>query len=730
MHDIILSLDQLMTSSIQANKYGNKTQALKYFKKFEDKKNEAIELAKQAAKDGNVKLVDEILGCLNKLKNYYKTNLPIETKEENKHRLEEIFAIYNQGNFEKTISIIESKLKENNQNPNLYNLLALSFFNVGEIDHALSAFNSGLKMFPDNFNLNNNVSIFYKEIKNFDKAIEFGFKALEINPKSDEATSNIGSILLEIGNYDKALLYFKKSISLNPHNSITIFNFAVCNLKLNNYKLADEAINLALRHQPDNYEFLNLKGQILREMGRHDASEEFFYKALDLNPNSVMTLNNLGLLLQDKVKYKKSLDIFKKALRIEPNNVNFLCNIANSYLHIDDNKEAIKYLDKCLSINPNFDRAFSFKGVIYAHLGQKEKSIKSFQNAIKINIFNAEAYRQLSRLYNFKPNDPLIRQMEKIYGNELLMAEQKAILSFALGKSYEDLKEYSKSFNFYKNGNDFYKNKYRPQIIPEEVFCKNLAKTSIHIDPNKKLQKYDLKPIFVLGLPRSGTSLIEQILSSHSKVEGMGELDLLSKFIEGNLITYKEGFSPIIKKYGKEEQLNLSDCYMGSIKTIDSSTKYFVDKMPHNFRWISYILNSHLSAKVILVERNPMDNCFSLFKMLFSARRQHSYSFDLEILGKYYLIYKDLVNHWKEMYKNNIYICKYEKLISDPETEIKKLSEYCDLKWEDKVMKFYETKRSVNTASHSQVRQKLYSSSIGSWKNYENELEPLKKIIN
>ena len=112
MHDIILSLDQLMTSSIQANKYGNKTQALKYFKKFEDKKNEAIELAKQAAKDGNVKLVDEILGCLNKLKNYYKTNLPIETKEDNKHRLEEIFAIYNQGNFEKAISIIESLLKK------------------------------------------------------------------------------------------------------------------------------------------------------------------------------------------------------------------------------------------------------------------------------------------------------------------------------------------------------------------------------------------------------------------------------------------------------------------------------------------------------------------------------------------------------------------------------------------------------------------------------------------
>ena len=729
MHNIIQSLDQLITSSIQANKLGNNIQALEYFKKFEIKKNEAIKIAKEAAHKGDVKLVDEILGCIDKLKDYNHKVSFSEKKQLAEYTLQEVFEIFNAKKYKEAISIIESLLIENNRNPNLYNLLALSFFNVGEIDHALSAFNSGLKIFPDNFNLNNNISIFYKEIKNFDKAIKFGLKALEINPKSDEATSNIGNILFEIGNCDKALLYFKKSISLNPHNAITIYNFAVCNLKLNNYQLADEAINLALRHQPDNHEFLNLKGQILREMGRHDASEEFFYKALDLNPNSVLTLNNLGILLQDKVKYKESLDIFKKALRIEPNNVNFLCNIANSYLHIGDNKKAIKYLDKCISINPNFDKAFSFKGVIYAHSGQKEKSIKSFQNAIKINNFNADAYRQLSRLYNFKPNDPLIRQMEKVYDNELLVAEEKAILSFALGKSYEDLKEYSKSFNFYKNGNDFYKNKYRPQIIPEEVFFKNLAKASIHIDPNKKLKKYDLKPIFVLGLPRSGTSLIEQILSSHSKVEGLGELNTLGRFIENNLITYKEGFIPTIKKYDKDEQLSLSDYYMGSIKTIDSSTKYFVDKMPHNFRWISYILNSHLSAKVILVERNPMDNCFSLFKMLFSARQQHSYTFDLEVLGKYYLIYRDLVNYWKEIYKHNIYTCKYEKLISDPETEIKKLVDFCDLKWEEKILSFHKTKRSVNTASHTQVRQKLYSTSINSWKNYERELLPLKQIL-
>ncbi len=730
MHDIILSLDQLMTNSIQANKYGNKTQALKYFKKFEDKKNEAIELAKQAAKDGNVKLVDEILGCLNKLKNYYKSNLPIETKEENKHRLEEIFAIYNQGNFEKTISIINSQLEENNQNPNLYNLLALSFFNVGKLDLSIKSFHEGLNSFPNNFHLNNNISVVFKEIKDFDKALLYGLRASKIDPNSDEASTNLGNIFFETENYDKALLYFKKSISLNPHNSKAIYNFAVCNLKLNNYKLADEAINLALRHQPDNHEFLNVKGQIFREMGRHDASEELFYKALDLNPNSILTLNNLGILLQDKVKYKESLVIFKKALNIEPNNINFLCNIANSYLHLGLNKKAIEYLDKCLIVNPNFDKAFSLKGIIFAHLGQKEKSVKSFKNAIKINNLNADAYRQLSRLQNFKAGDPLIKQMEQVYNNKFLVPEERAIMSFALGKGYEDLKEYSKSFKFYKNGNDFYKNKYRPQIIPEEVFFKNLANTSIDIDKNKKLLKYNLKPIFVLGLPRSGTSLIEQILSSHSKVEGMGELNSLSKFIESNLITYKEGFSPIIKKFNKEEQINLSNFYMGSVKTIDSSTKYFVDKMPHNFRWISYILNSYFSAKVILVERNPMDNCFSLFKMLFSARQQHSYSFDLEVLGKYYLIYKDLVNHWKEMYKNNIYTCKYEKLISDPETEIKKLLDFCDIKWEDKIMRFYQTKRSVNTASHTQVRQKLYSSSIGSWKKYENELEPLKKIIN
>ena len=730
MSDIIESLDQLMVSSIQAYKYGNNSQALKYFKNFEDKKNEAIELAKKAAKDGDVKLVDEILGCINKLKDYYENNLPNEPKEENNTSLEKIFELYNQGNFEKTISIIESQLEENSQNPNLYNLLALSFFNIGKFDHSIKSFHEGLINFPNNFHLNNNFSVVLKEIKDFEKALHYGLKAFKIDPGSDEVSTNLGNIYLELSNFDKALLYFKKSISLNPNNSTTIYNFAVCNLKLNNYKLADEAINLALRHEPNNHEFLNIKGQIFREMGRYDASEELLYKALDLNPNAVLTLNNLGILLQDKDKYQESLDIFKKALSIEPNNINFLCNIANSYLHLGSNKKAIEYLDKCLLVNPNFDKAFSFKGIIYAHLGQRVNSVKSLKRAIKINKFNAEAYRQLSRLQNFKAGDPLIKQMEVVYENKFLMAEERAIISFALGKGYEDLKEYSKSFDFYKNGNDFYKNKYRPQIITEEVFFKNLVNTSIRVDPDKRKQKYDLKPIFVLGLPRSGTSLIEQILSSHSKVEGLGELNTLSRFIESNLITYKEGFSPIIKKYNKEEQLNLSDFYMGSIKTIDSSAKYFVDKMPHNFRWLSYILNSYLSAKVILVERNPMDNCFSLFKMLFSSRQQHSYSFDLEVLGKYYLLYKNLVDHWKEIYKNNIYTCKYEKLISNPQKEIKQLLDFCNLNWEDKIMRFHETKRSVNTASHTQVRQKLYSSSINSWKNYQDELEPLKRIIN
>ena len=723
MNHIIQSLDNLINKSIEADKDGNSLQALEYLKKFEEKKNEAVSIAREASKNGDIELVDEILSSINKLEDNNKT-------ENNKKNISQLIELYNKSEFKEVILHIENMLSENDRNPNLYNILGLSYFRIGGLKISLQTFNEGLKKFPEDFNLNNNICVLYKEIKKFDKALAFGMKSFEINSESDEAAANLANIFFEKTDYAKALTFYKKSISLNPENPKTIINFANCNLKLNNLNLAKDAANLALRHEPNNYEFLNIKGQILKEMGKYDEALEIYYKSLNLRPDSPYTLNNLAMLYQEQTKYPESIELFLEAIRIENSNPYFYSNLANSYLHTGENKKALEYLDKSIIINPEFYIAYLLKGSVYAHLGEKQKAIKNYNKAIKNNGLDTEAHRHLSSLKHYKLNDPHIKEMEKLFKSPLLKNEDKAILSFGLGKAYEDIKNYSKSFSFYKSGNDFYKNKYQPKIISQQIFFKSLINNCIETSSEKKyFNNYNITPIFVLGLPRSGTSLVEQILSSHSLIEGLGELTLLSNYIEDNLITYKKGGSPILKRFGLKEQKQLSNFYMNSIPRIDKNKKYFVDKMPHNFRWMSYIQNSFISPKVVLVERDPMDNCYSLFKMLFSSKKQHSYSFDLEILGKYYLIYKDMIDHWKNIYQSNIITCKYEELISNPEIEISKILSYCGLNWENNVLNFHKTKRTVKTASHAQVRQKLYKSSIGLWKNNKDDLTTLSKLI-
>ena len=203
----------------------------------------------------------------------------------------------------------------------------------------------------------------------------------------------------------------------------------------------------------------------------------------------------------------------------------------------------------------------------------------------------------------------------------------------------------------------------------------------------------------------------------------------MGNYIQDKLISFKEGFIPKINSFDVSEQQQLMNNYMNNLPRLSENKLFFVDKMPHNFRWLSYILKSMPFAKIVIMERSPQDNCFSLYKMLFSSRRQHSYCFNLEILGEYYLIYKNIINHWKKIYKSNVHICSYENLVSNPKEEIQNLIKYCNLGWEDKLMNFHKTQRIVSTASHSQVREKLYSSSVGSWKKFEKELSPLLEII-
>ena len=334
--------------------------------------------------------------------------------------------------------------------------------------------------------------------------------------------------------------------------------------------------------------------------------------------------------------------------------------------------------------------------------------------------------RIMGRFIKYDKNNNNLKEMLNKIDNKELSDVSKVNLNFALGKAYEDLLDYKKSFFYLEEGNKIkdtiskYDIKSDNHLFDKlKVFFKDYVFNK-NVDNNNSNKKI----IFILGLPRSGSSLIEQIISSHPDVYGAGELDYLEKLIQNNIY-----INDILKipNLNNESGLNLIDKisskYFELINDFDSNHDNITDKAPQNFRWIGFIKILFPSAKIIHCVRDPKDNCLSLYKNLFDENQNWTYN--KSNLFNYYKNYYELMNFWKKKIPGFIFDCKYENLITDSKVEIKKLLNFCDLSWNDDCLKFYNTKRPIKTVSVAQVRQPLYKSSISSNKNFEPFLSDL-----
>ena len=317
----------------------------------------------------------------------------------------------------------------------------------------------------------------------------------------------------------------------------------------------------------------------------------------------------------------------------------------------------------------------------------------------------------------------------KLKNETMLSIDNKIFLSFALGKAYEDLKEYKKSFIFLKKGNDLKFQNINFSLKNDLNFYDNIQKI-ITINNLRFAEPAKKKLIFIVGMPRSGTSLIEQIISAHKKVYGAGELNYVFEIIEKNFFSKDKNFNfEKLKKLSKNDLKVIQNSYLKKIERFNSNEDYFIDKAPLNFKWVGLLLQIFPDCKIIHCKRNKMDICWSNYKNLFVSNRMH-YSYNLETLGQYYNLYENLMSHWTKIFDKKIYNIFYEELIENKEKEIKKILEFCDLEWDENCLNFYNNKKNVSTASLAQVRQPIYKSSVEMWKNYSEELEDLTKILN
>jgi tetratricopeptide (TPR) repeat protein len=378
----------------------------------------------------------------------------------------------------------------------------------------------------------------------------------------------------------------------------------------------------------------------------------------------------------------------------------------------------VECLQQALTITPENAEVWMRLGVTLASLDQTQEALAALNRALALAPENAEPYLTISALKKYQTTDPEIADMKALFAARKNEKSIGMYLGFGLGKALEDIGNYSDAFEHWDWANRIRRQDFTYSINTDRTLFKRIRSTfnPQYLDTYRGYQDYKSTPIFVVGMLRSGTTLIEQILASHTQVQGAGELNFISGFGRRNMKKIEQNPEFDFTAFGTE--------YREVLARYSGENGPVVDKLPGNFMWLGMIKSVFPKAKIINMRRDPRDNCLSIYKNYFQADA-HEYGYDLKELAEYYALYRDMMSYWDTTLKGHIYHCDYETLTAEPEVESRKLLEFCDLSWQPGVLEFHKAKHVVKTASIGQVRHEINQKSVKSWQRFERELSPL-----
>jgi len=502
--------------------------------------------------------------------------------------------------------------------------------------------------------------------------------------------------------------------------------------KSRKYSEAQKSVEKLISTHPKIVFLYNILGLILTEKRKIDEAIKVFKKGISINPNHAMIYNNLGLAYKLKDDYVNSEISYKKSIEIDKNISETHNNLGNLYIHLNKHEKGINSYKQSIIVNKNFFVGHYNLGLAYKSIGRFEEAKKYLLEATKLNPNFFTAHRILSQIIKYNNNEKHFDTLKKIYQKENAKKQDMSEISFALGKAYEDIRDFDNAYKFFDIGNRIKRTNVKFSIKKEvknferikKIFSKN-----IYNNVNKESASKTI--IFIVGMPRSGTTLVEQIISNHPKVYGGDELNILPNLVKKYFNDFEdEPLIHILDKYNKNDFQKIGEEYIFELKKISNIDSFATDKLTLNFKWIGIIKLILPKSKIINCMRNREDTCFSIFKNYFTSN-ELTFAYDINDIVDYYNLYYDLMNHWRSILPNFIYDIDYEKLINKPEIQMKELLNFCNLNWDDNCLKFYNNKRAIKTASDTQVRKKLYDTSIDYWKNFKKYIEnPFRKLLN
>jgi tetratricopeptide (TPR) repeat protein len=617
---------------------------------------------------------------------------------------------------------------------NLLGLLGAILLKRGVTEEAESVLQQTIALEPDFAKPHEDLGTLYLQQDKPANAVTSFETAARLDPHQPSALLGLATALARCGRQAEADAAQERFLELSPAGRALA---EAARLRLNGQpKQAEKICGEILSKDSQNIRALRLLARIASDDERYAAAEGLLRRIVSLAPEFQPGYSDLACFLVERSRFHEAIPLFERAIESRPAQADLQRMLADTLSIVNRPAEALRSYERCLELTPGHIPALLGRGHMQRILGQSDAAISAYRECTRLQADFGEAWWSLASIrgYGFSAADQ--EQMVSLLSRADIEDPARTALHFALARAFEGENKFEMAWEHYAKGNAARRR--TVSYDPVETAAQNDAR--IRIFSHEMLQRLangtaDVAvagaiPVFIVGVPRSGSTLIEQILASHSQVKGCGELPyitMLSALLDKKDM-HGEKYPGSLLTMRRDELLKLGNDYLRlSAAHHGGATGFFTDKMPVNFQHIGLIHLMLPQAIIIDARRNAMDTCVGNFRQLFAQGKNQSY--DLLELGEYYLEYRRLMDHWDKVLPGRVLKVRYEDVVRDLETEVRRILQHCGLPFEEACLQFHASVRPVNTASSEQVRQPIYSDAVGFWKNYESKLDDLKQIL-
>ena len=557
------------------------------------------------------------------------------------------------------------------------------------------------------------------------EALEFLRRATKANPKFAYAHQIVGAVLFELGRFDQALACFERALAISPSDAETLISRGDCLAKLERPEAALASYDAAISSKPGAAEAHNNRGAVLRRLGRLDQALASFRRAAALQPRAIGLMLNCASVLDALGRPRDALEAYEAAIALDPDCAPAHFGRGAALFALEDSEGALQSYGRAASLRPTHAEAWAHMGQALGVLGRPQEAAAAAERALAVDPANADAWYIRAGLKRFGPGDPDLQGMEAALAQANARetnADDRLNLEFALGKAWLQAGNPGRAFAHLDRGNSLQRSLLAFDLDEHLAVMQAMAAS---FDPGtfRWLSGYGHpsdRPVFIIGMPRSGTTLVEQILASHPLVHGGGELPLIGE-LAGGLPPAGEGLAEALSP---SRLAALGAEYVRRAEALAPQAKRITDKMPGNFLFAGLIGLMLPDARFIHCIRDPLDTCLSCYETRFAKGNRFAY--DQRELGLHYRGYERLMQHWRTVLPaDRLMEVRYEEVVADLDGQARRLVDFCGLDWDEACLQFHQTRREVWTASASQVRRPLYDSSVGRAQAYGAYLGPL-----